>query len=310
MLTDLQKKTAQAIVNIFETGRVQGDYGQVTVQKGDRGHLTYGRSQVSLASGNLYLLVKAYCEAPRARFAGVLKPYLTRLANRDLSLDNDATLKMALHDAGGDPVMRDAQDQFFDRVYWNPAVDSASALSLQEALSTAVVYDSCIHGSWVRLRDMTNAQYGVAGTVGERPWIENYVRTRKNWLANSSNKLLRLTIYRMETFEELMTAGLWDLRLPLRVRGVTVDTDMFSAPQPVVASAEDNKERLLRLATPQMSGQDVLVLQRALQQAGIQVDDDRIFGKQTEAAVKAFQKSKGLKPDGVVGPATRGALGI
>jgi hypothetical protein len=27
MLTDLQKKTAAAIVNIFETGRVLGDYG-------------------------------------------------------------------------------------------------------------------------------------------------------------------------------------------------------------------------------------------------------------------------------------------
>jgi hypothetical protein len=28
MLTDLQKKTAWAIVNIFETGRVQGEYGE------------------------------------------------------------------------------------------------------------------------------------------------------------------------------------------------------------------------------------------------------------------------------------------
>ena len=43
-ITDLQKKTAQAIVNIFETGQVHGDYGKVTLLSGDSGHLTYGRS--------------------------------------------------------------------------------------------------------------------------------------------------------------------------------------------------------------------------------------------------------------------------
>ena len=39
MLTPTQKKSAQAIVNIFETGFVLGDYGNVTVIPGDTGHL-------------------------------------------------------------------------------------------------------------------------------------------------------------------------------------------------------------------------------------------------------------------------------
>ena len=54
-LTKTQKRTAQAIVNIFETGRVHGDYGQVTLLAGDTGHLTYGRAQTTLASANLSL---------------------------------------------------------------------------------------------------------------------------------------------------------------------------------------------------------------------------------------------------------------
>ncbi len=70
MLTDLQKRTAQAIVNIFETGRVRGDYAKVTLIPGDPGHLTYGRSQTTLASGNLHLLINACAHrgaCPRSR---------------------------------------------------------------------------------------------------------------------------------------------------------------------------------------------------------------------------------------------------
>ena len=37
---------------------------------------------------------------------------------------------------------------------------------------------------------------------------------------------------------------------------------------------------------------------------------DGIFGEQTERAVKRFQRSHDLVPDGIVGPLTRGALGL
>jgi peptidoglycan hydrolase-like protein with peptidoglycan-binding domain len=36
---------------------------------------------------------------------------------------------------------------------------------------------------------------------------------------------------------------------------------------------------------------------------------DGIFGSKTELAVKAFQKNRGLRTDGLVGPNTRSALG-
>lgn len=87
MLTTTQKKTAQAIVNIFETGSVLGDYGNVTVIRGDTGHLTFGRSQTTLGSGNLLKLLQSYCDNPGARFAAKLSPYLARFADGDLTLD-------------------------------------------------------------------------------------------------------------------------------------------------------------------------------------------------------------------------------
>ena len=79
MISTLQKQSAQAIVNIFETGKALGDYGNVTLLAGDAGHLTYGRSQTTLASGNLLLLLRAYVAAPGATHAAVLKPFMPRV---------------------------------------------------------------------------------------------------------------------------------------------------------------------------------------------------------------------------------------
>ena len=165
MLTDLQKRCAQAIVNVFETGRPLGNYGSVTLLAGDTGHLTYGRAQTTLTSGNLYLLIKAYCEASDAAFADQLRPYLDALDLRDLALDNNAALRQFLREAGDDPVMRREQDAFFDRVYWAPAVASADYIGAQTALGTAVVYDSRIHGSWHAMRDRTNERFGAPAAL-------------------------------------------------------------------------------------------------------------------------------------------------
>jgi len=65
---------------------------------------------------------------------------------------------------------------------------------------------------------------------------------------------------------------------------------------------------LLRLNS---SGPDVSALQQALSAAGFNPGAiDGSFGPGTQAAVLAFQRSKGLAADGVVGPSTAAALGL
>src|SRR5262245_6285083 len=54
--------------------------------------------------------------------------------------------------------------------------------------------------------------------------------------------------------------------------------------------------------------EEVGELQRRLRAAGFDVVIDGDLGPTTELAVKQFQKSKGLDPDGIVGPATWSAL--
>ncbi|WP_233261420.1 peptidoglycan-binding protein [Vitiosangium sp. GDMCC 1.1324] len=58
-------------------------------------------------------------------------------------------------------------------------------------------------------------------------------------------------------------------------------------------------------------GPEVAELQRRLLEAGFDPGaTDGVFGVRTETAVKAFQKSRGLIVDGVVGPQTWSALGV
>lgn len=311
MLDDLQKRTAQAIVNIFETGRLLGDYGAVTVLAGDSGHLTYGRSQTTLSSGNLHLLIDRHCAAAGAGFADALAAYLSRLEARDVALDRDGALHALLRAAGDDPVMRDAQDAFFDRVYWRPAEAHAGRIGAGSALGHAVIYDSVVHGSWPLIRDrVTDAMGPIGPTVDERTWIGRYVSMRSDWLGGHSNALLRRTAYRMAAFADLIGRDAWALPLPLWVRGVEISRDRLLTEAPLRASAAIAETRLLKLRQPHMQGEDVRAVQKAMRNAGAPLEADGVYGPATEAAVRAFQARKGLTPDGVVGNATRAALGI
>lgn len=308
MLNDLQKQAAQAIVNIFETGRPRGEYGRVTLLAGDTGHLTYGRAQTTLASGNLHLLIKAYCAADGALHAAALATFLDRLEAIDLALDDAAALHEALRAAGDDPVMQAEQDAFFDRVYWAPALRSADYIGAESALGTAIVYDSRIHGSWHAIRDRTIAQDGALAALGEEAWFARYVETRRDWLANHANALLRRTVYRMESFAGLMAEENWALALPFTVRGMRIDADTLRADEPVTAWAGEAADRVLKLRDPRMEGDDVRAIQRALADAGIAAEPDGVFGPATDAAVRGYQEREGLLADGIVGPATRSAL--
>lgn len=310
MLTELQKKAAQAIVNIFETGRPLGDYSRVTLLQGDTGHLTYGRSQTTLASGNLYLLIKRYCESAGAELAQALVPYLGRLEDRDVNLDQDMAFRRLLRDAGRDPVMRQVQDRFFDSVYWNPATMAARSLGVSRALGVGVVYDSWIHGSWQRMRDRTSERFGQPADSGEEHWIAHYIDVRRDWLASHSNTLLHRTTYRMDSFRELIDNGQWGLEPPFTCRGILVSEAVLTEAGDPRASSDADELRLLRLRTPFLQGDDVRALQKALADAGITAVVDGIFGPATESAVRDWQRRQHLQVDGIVGPATRASLGI
>ena len=70
----------------------------------------------------------------------------------------------------------------------------------------------------------------------------------------------------------------------------------------------DRQETLSKIGS---SGKEVTAIQKALKERGLfTADITGYYGTQTQAAVRKFQKQKGLTVDGIAGPQTLNALGI
>jgi len=307
-LTPTQVRTALAIVNLFETGQVLGDYGQVTLLEGDSGRLTYGRSQTTLGSGLLLKLLQQYVDNPGARFAARLAPWLSRVAAAGPEIDSDSQLHNLLRACADDPVMRDTQDVFFDTEYWQPARRAAAREGLNSALAVAVVYDSFVHGSWGRMRDRTNQTVGSAAALGERRWVAAYVQVRRRWLAGHSVPILRSTVYRMDAFQRLIDLNQWGLALPLVVRDNEISTATLSGLPPGCYDGPPPGARPLMLAQPLARGLDVRLVQLALSDAGAQLKADGVFGRASRDSIRMLQLVRGLPATGVADTALIAAL--
>jgi chitosanase len=301
-MNELQQKTVRAIVNVFETGRIRGNYSAIAVLKGDSGHLSYGRSQATLGSGSLFRLIDAYCQQPNAQFAVQLRPFLPDLQKRDVRLDTDETFKTHLRNAGAqDPVMRATQDQFFTNNYFVPACTAAEALGIKDPLGVAVVYDSHIQGGWGKVK----SRVGAVVDNNVHGWIGKFVAERTLWLSSLKDPL-PATVYRMKSFDSLIAAGNWDLALPLRAHGVEISEAALLDDAPQTSGTA----RILTLVTPYLRGEDVLALQRALASKGLPIGTpDRVYGPFTHQLVGEWQMKNGISETGV-GPATRKSLGL
>lgn len=309
-ITTTQRQVAQAIVNIFETGSVRGDYSMVTLLEGDAGRLTYGRSQTTIASGGLFELVSLYCRTAGAFFAQVLEPFLPALEAEDEQLDSHLHFHNLLRACADDPVMRDTQDAFFDQHYWRGAALIAARDGIETPLGVAVVYDSKVHGSWGFIRRRVIDAEGTVRQLGERAWIAAYVEARHGWLANHRWQILRRTVYRMEAFRGLIERDEWALEIPLVVRGLEINAETLASLPPRVYDGPLPRSREIMVSSPLQRGLDVRLVQLALSREGLRLEADGIFGRTSKSRVESFQQDQGLPVTGTVSLQDFEALGL
>lgn len=314
MPIDQTAQAIRAIVNIFETSRVLGNYGQVTLIPGDPGGLTYGRSQTTINSGNLTKLLERYCELSSSTIAQNIHGHMPRVKAMDVTLEKNSWFKNLLRAAADEDVMRFVQDAFFDNVYFTPAIKAATALGILTPLGIAVVYDSIVHGGWQIVRQKTVAQSGSVAQAGEKAWISHYVQVRRNWLATHPKKVLHSTVYRMDSLKALIDNGQWDLALPLVVRGQIINTQSLSAPPQGVYSEPDPGSRPLQLTSAVLRGRDVRLLQLALsdpaQRNEASLVADGAFGKASRDAVNRALLHFGRPQTGVADAELFQSLGV
>jgi len=229
MITPEQKRVAKSIVSIFETGKAAGNPAACTILPDGAG-ISYGAHQATDASDSLDAILVEYLRrggAMQAEAREVLALVQADLSTRYRSISGAAPGVVRavelLRKMGADPVMAAAQEDVFERLYWQPAQDQAEGMGLVEPLSWAVIYDTCIHsgpGGIAKIRARFAALPPIRGG-DERTWARAYVEARRAWLV-SRGGIVAQTVYRMDAFSALMAAGRWDLAVPLTVRGVVI----------------------------------------------------------------------------------------
>lgn len=217
------KSLIESVVNVFETGTPEGDYSLVTIYPdgpGGRRQITYGRSQTT-EYGNLPVLLRQYAAAG-GRCSDSIAAKLPLLGTGKLLDDLD--FLQTLRAAGQDPIMQKCQDQFFDSVYWTPALTWAEAGAFTLPLSMLVIYDSFIQSG--RILQTLRVQFAEAIPSrggSERDWIEQYTQARHRWLLLHPRVELQKSAYRTRCFLEQIDRGNWQLnQLPIRANGVLV----------------------------------------------------------------------------------------
>lgn len=226
-MEDIKRMIVQA-VNAFETSDANGNYALLTIFRDGKGgtrQITYGRSQTT-EQGNLKDLLEMYVDN-KGKYALNIAGFLPRIGKE--SLVDNAAFKRVLVTAGkSDPIMRATQDQFFDKQYFQPAMQWAADNGFVLPLSQLVIYDSFVHSGSIMwfLRKRFTALPPVQGG-DERTWIRQYLTVRLAWLQGHSSAPLRRSAYRV-----------LDLIRQLDLENWHLDKSFFANSEQIAATTE------------------------------------------------------------------------
>lgn len=118
-------------------------------------------------------------------------------------------------------------------------------------------------------------------------------------LNNPAQKIAEDGCWGLQTYQALLTTSCTGFKNVAAKRIPAVEIPATLELKPLIASLRQGDR-----------GEHVLLLQQALNRKDFSLKLDGIFGNSTKLAVRDFQLSNGLEADGVVGIATKKALGL
>lgn len=172
------------------TARFEGG-GYDAYQNNDRGIVSYGRFQFTLAAGTLGTVVTRYLERSQSAAAERVRPFHTRILNRDPALRGDGELRAALIAAAREPAMQQVQDQLATEAYWDRTHQIAiTPRGIRLPLSRALLFDVSINfGVGDGFLRMAERDFGVAprSRLGENGISEEQIIRRVTELRKISH---------------------------------------------------------------------------------------------------------------------------
>lgn len=235
-MTPLQYDTLDQVVSLHETGRLltPASYSTAKVLVDGAG-ISYGRAQATL--GTLNSIITQYGTRGGSYAAAIRDALGTHQLAEAAPFHDEAAapdwlraLLATLRLAGGDSVMRAAQDSVIRALYLYPAEDYVRRLGCVLPLTVLVAYDTAVQSGLGRLDALRHSFRESPPIRGgaEQAWTRALVVARRAWLAGfvaadvARQRIIRSTVYRCDSLLELVEQGAWDLARPLDVRGVTV----------------------------------------------------------------------------------------
>jgi hypothetical protein len=228
MKLDQAQKAMMAVISVFENGK-PNTYGQ-TYWEPNTKELSGGLLMASTLSGNMHKLLTVYQNA-----GGKLIDFtfIHVLAANDPTKLSDAdrdTFRAQFKKAGSDPVMQQAQLDFFSDQFLAKAESRAETLGLTEPLARLVILDSTVQGGFATVLKLMPTKYeGTDTPLNQWDFTKIYIQTRMNWLATSSNTLLHRTVDRLQSVQAIVDSNNWKLETPIHLptKGYTItDADL------------------------------------------------------------------------------------
>jgi len=188
----------------------------------DKGVISYGIIQFTLAAGSLVTIVNTYLATANSQIANELRAYQPRIQAQDATLREDKNLKRILIAAANEPEMQKAQDDLAISNYWDRTINNYVApRGYKYPLTYALLFDVSVNfgvgDGFVRMaeRDLgvaSGSKPEVSG-VSEEQIIARVVELRK---ISHDKQAVRENLpglsKRGDFWVDLVNKGDWDLQ--------------------------------------------------------------------------------------------------